>query len=44
MRTSIAALQARKKALADALFEGPGQGPLALTEADLVALFQPIGA
>lgn len=41
---AIAALQARKQALADALFEGPGDGPLALTEADLVSLFQPIGA
>ena len=41
---AIAALQARKQALADALFEGSSEGPLALTEADLASLFQPIGA
>ncbi|MBP7240817.1 DEAD/DEAH box helicase [Amaricoccus sp.] len=41
---AIAALQARKQALADALFEGSNEGPLALTEADLASLFQPIGA
>jgi len=41
---AIAALQARKQALADALFEDSSEGPLALTEADLASLFQPIGA
>ncbi len=38
---AIAALQARKQALADALFEGPAEGPLDLTQDDLAALFAP---
>ena len=41
---AIVALQAKKQGLADALFDGPANGPLALTEADLAALFQPIAA
>ena len=40
---AITALQARKQALADALLEG-GEGPLALTQADIAALFRPLGA
>jgi SNF2 family DNA or RNA helicase len=41
---AIATLQAKKQALADALFEGPAQGPLDLTPEDLSALFAPAGA
>jgi SNF2 family DNA or RNA helicase len=41
---AIATLQAKKQALADALFEGPAQGPLDLTQEDLSALFAPAGA
>ena len=41
---AITALQARKQALADALLEGGGEGPLALAEADIAALFKPLGA
>ena len=41
---AIATLQAKKQALADALFEGPAQGPLALTQEDLSALFAPAEA
>jgi SNF2 family DNA or RNA helicase len=41
---AIAALQSRKQALADALFEGGAQGPLDLTQADLAALFGPLGS
>jgi superfamily II DNA or RNA helicase len=41
---AISSLQAKKQALADALFEGPAQGPLALTQEDLSALFAPAGA
>ena len=40
---AITALQARKQALADALLEG-GEGPLALTQADIATLFRPLGA
>ena len=36
---SIQRMQARMQALADALFEGTGRGPLALTEEDVQALF-----
>ncbi len=39
VETAIQNMQARKQALADALFEGAGDGPLALTEEDLVQLF-----
>lgn len=35
----IAEMQVRKQALADALFEGTGEGPLALTKEDVDALF-----
>ena len=35
----IAQMQVRKQALADALFEGTGDGPLALTDEDIDALF-----
>jgi len=41
---AITALQSRKQALADALFEGPGDGPLALTEDDIAMLFRPLAA
>ena len=40
VETAIRELQDRKQALADALFEGTGDGPLALTEDDLGALFR----
>lgn len=40
---AIAALQAKKQALADALFERPAEGPLDLTQDDLAALFAPVG-
>jgi len=39
VEAAIQTMQARKQALADALFEGTGQGPLALTEKDVAALF-----
>ncbi|MCZ0951091.1 MAG: DEAD/DEAH box helicase [Rhodospirillaceae bacterium] len=39
VEAAIQRLQARKQALADALFEGTGQGPLGITEGDLDALF-----
>ncbi len=39
VESAIQAMQARKQALADALFEGTGGGPTALTEDDLTALF-----
>ena len=37
----IQQLQARKQGLADALFEGTGQGPLGLTGEKIDALFGP---
>ena len=39
VEAAIQVMQARKQALADALFEGAGGGPLALTEQDMAALF-----
>ena len=39
VEAAIQKMQVRKQALADALFEGTGQGPMALTEADVAALF-----
>ncbi len=39
VEVGIQTMQAHKQALADALFEGTGQGPLALTEKDVAALF-----
>ena len=39
VEAAIQRMQARKQALADALFEGTGQGPLTLTEEDIHALF-----
>ncbi len=39
VEAAIQRMQERKQALADALFEGTGQGPLALTEEDIDALF-----
>ena len=39
VESAIAQMQVRKQALADALFEGTGEGPLALTEEDIEALF-----
>ena len=41
VEAAIQRMQARKQALADALFEGTGRGPLALTEEDIHALFGP---
>ena len=41
VEAAIQRMQARKQALADALFEGTGRGPLALTEEDIDALFGP---
>ena len=41
VEAAIQRMQARKQALADALFEGTGQGPLGLTEEDIDALFGP---
>lgn len=43
VEATIVEMQARKRALADALFEGGGEGALALTEEDLNALLMPIG-
>lgn len=40
VETAIQEMQQKKQALADALFEGTGDGPLALTEEDLTLLFQ----
>ena len=42
VEAAIQAMQARKQALADALFEGGGKGPMALTEADVAALLAPL--
>ena len=42
VEAAIQEMQARKQALADALFEGRGKGPLALTEADVSELLAPI--
>lgn len=39
VESAIAQMQVRKQALADALFEGAGEGPLSLTEQDIDALF-----
>ena len=41
VEAAIQRMQARKQALADALFEGTGRGPLGLTEEDVDALFGP---
>ena len=41
VEAAIQRMQARKQALADALFEGTGRGPLGLTEEDIDALFGP---
>jgi superfamily II DNA or RNA helicase len=41
---AIMALQAKKQAMADALFEGEASGPLGLEEADLASLFRPMAA
>jgi len=41
---AIVTLQAKKQAMADALFEGEARGPLGLDEDDLAALFRPIEA
>lgn len=43
VETAIHAMQIRKQALADALFEGREGGPMALTEDDIATLFQPAG-
>ena len=42
VEATIREMQARKQALADALFEGGGKGPLSLADADLDALLAPI--
>ena len=39
VEAAIQRMQARKQALADALFEGTGRGPLGLTDEDIDALF-----
>ncbi len=39
VETAIQQMQKRKQALSDALFEGTGDGPLALTEQDIDTLF-----
>ena len=39
VEAAIQRMQARKQALADALFEGAGRGPLGLTDEDINALF-----
>ena len=41
VEAAIQRMQARKQALADALFEGTGRGPLGLTDEDIDALFGP---
>lgn len=43
VESAIQELQSKKQALADALFEGTGQGSLNLSEDDLAALFKPLG-
>ena len=42
VEVAILDMQARKQALADALFEGGGEGAMALTQEDLDALLMPI--
>ncbi len=42
VEAAIQELQAKKQALADALFEGTGKASLGLSEDDLTALFQPL--
>ncbi len=42
VEAAIQELQAKKQALADALFEGTGKASLSLSEDDLAALFQPL--
>ncbi len=41
---AIITMQARKQAMADALFEGEASGPLGLDEDDLASLFRPLAA
>ena len=41
VESAIQRMQARKQALADALFEGTGRGPLGVTDEDIDALFGP---
>ena len=43
VEASIQEMQKRKQALADALFEGRGEGSMALTEEDISSLLAPIG-
>ncbi|MDE0507608.1 MAG: DEAD/DEAH box helicase [Gammaproteobacteria bacterium] len=42
VEAAIQGMQARKQALADALFEGAGGGPLGLSDTDIQALFAPV--
>jgi len=42
VETRILQIQARKQALADALFDPDATGPAALTEDDILSLFQPL--
>jgi superfamily II DNA or RNA helicase len=42
VETQIEAIQARKQDLADALFDPQKTGPAALSEADILSLFQPL--
>ncbi len=44
VESAIQELQTKKQALADALFEGTGQGSLNLSEDDLASLFKPLAA
>ena len=41
VEAAIQKMQQRKQSLADALFEGTGKGPMALTEEDIATLFSP---
>ena len=42
VEAAIQEMQTRQQALADAPFEGGGEGPLTLTEADVEALLAPM--
>lgn len=42
VEAAIVEMQSRKRALADALFEGGGEGALSLTQDDLDTLLKPI--
>ena len=42
VETRIEAIQARKQALSDALFDPQSTGPAVLSEDEILSLFQPI--